>query len=175
VKDAEHMKVLARVVALYSDGLSINRIAKRLNDEEIAAQRGGIWHARAIANILAHEGCYTPWQRPKVERICDSAVSAARARELAAQGYSLRQIAERLTAERHVPQRASAWHAATVRSLLRRPTAALSKSAAEVARDLRDAGQSFRQIGRALSEQGYAPLRGGRWHPATVMSLLSPA
>mgnify|MGYP000243396952 FL=1 len=175
VKDAEHMKVLARVVALYKDGLSINRIAKRLNNEEIAAQRGGIWHARAIANILAREGCYIPWHRPKVERICDPAVSAARARELAAQGYSLRQIAERLTTERHVPQRASAWHAATVRSLLRRPTSEANKTAAEVARGLRDAGYSFRLIGRELSVQGYKPSRGGRWHPATVMNLLTPS
>jgi hypothetical protein len=162
-------------VALYGDGLRMNRIAKRLNADGIKAQRGGIWHARAVANILAREGCYIPWQRPKIERLCDPAISAARARELTAQGYSLRQIAERLTEERHVPRRASAWHAATVRSLLHRPTGESSKSAAEVARDLRDAGQSLRHIGRALSEQGYKPQRGGRWHPATVMHLLSPA
>ena len=175
VQDAEHMKVLGQIVALYNDGASINRIAKRLNAEGIAAQRGGIWHARAVANILAREGCYIPWQRPKVDRICDPAVSAARARELAAQGYSLRQVAERLTAEHHVPQRAAAWHAATIRSLLRRPTSEANKTAAEVARGLRDAGHSFRLIGRELSVQGYKPPRGGRWHPATVMNLLTPS
>lgn len=175
VKDAEHMKVLEQIAVLHSDGLSINRIAKRLNAEGIAAQRGGNWHARAIANILARLGCYVPWQRPKVERSCDPIASAARARELAAQGYSLRQIAELLAAERHVPQRAVACHPATARSLLRRPFSEGSKSAAEVARDLRDTGQSFRQIGRALSARGYTPPRGGRWHPATVVLLLSPA
>ena len=107
--------------------------------------------------------------------MCDSNVSAARARELQAQGLSLREIAERLTKERHIPGRSKHWHAATVRSLLRRPVGPdARKSAAEVARLLRDGGASLRKIGRALTEQGYTPPRGGRWHPATVMHLLDP-
>ena len=174
VKDAGHMKVLGQIVAMYGDGLSINRIARRLNDEGSTAQRGGVWHPRAVANILARAGCYTPRRRPKLEKVCDINASAARARELSAQGYSLRQIAERLTVEHHIPQRATDWHAATVRGLLRRPIGDIHKSAAEVAREMRDVGASLRQIGRALGEQGYTPLRGGRWHPATVMVLLDP-
>ena len=58
--------------------------------------------------------------------------------------------------------------------LLRRPIGEVHKSAAEVAREMGDGGASLRQIGRALGEQGYSPLRGGRWHPATVMVLLDP-
>ena len=61
-----------------------------------------------------------------------------------------------------------------VRSLLRRSTGNARKSAAEVARELRDQGASLRQIGRALQEQGYTTLHGGRWHAATVMALLRP-
>lgn len=174
VKDSAHMITLREIVALFDSGHTINALARLLNERGIPAQQGGRWHARAIALILAREGCYTPHTRPKIEKVCDIEVSAARARELSAQGYSLRQIAERLTAERHIPQRATEWHAATVRSLLRRPTGDVRKSAAEVAREMRDAGASLRQIGRALGEQGYEPLRGGRWHAATVMVLLKP-
>ncbi|HAN92749.1 MAG TPA: hypothetical protein DCQ33_11830, partial [Nitrospira sp.] len=90
------------------------------------------------------------------------------------QGLSLRQIAARLTDENHIPKRAREWHGATVRGLIRRPVSAIRKSAAELARELRDRGMSLRQIGRALAAAAYTPLRGGRWHPATVMTLLAP-
>ena len=174
VADNADMKTLNEIVALYEGGHSINAVASLLNERKVPAQMGGRWHARAVALVLAREGCYTPHPRPKIAKVCNIDVSAARARELSAQGYSLRQIAERLTAEKHIPQRATEWHAATVRSLLRRTADNVRKSAAEVAREMRDAGASLRQIGRALGEQGYTPPRGGRWHAATVMVLLDP-
>lgn len=174
VADSAHMATLREIVALYDGGYTINGVTRLLNERRIPAQQGGRWHARAVALILEREGCYTSRRRPKVEKVCDIDVSAARARELSAQGYSLRQIAERLTKERHIPQRATEWHAATIRSLLRRPVGKVRKSAAEVAREMRDSGASLRQIGRALSEDGYTPPRGGRWHAASVMVLLDP-
>ena len=159
---------------MYQAGWKLNEIARMLNRHNIAAANGGRWYATTVSGILVQAGLHKRWSRPRIDRVCDPAVSAARARELHAQGYSLRQIAERLTAERHVPQRAGAWHPATVRSLLARPSGEARQSAAEVARALRDGGASLRHIGRTLSEQGYVPPRGGRWHAATVMHLLSP-
>jgi DNA invertase Pin-like site-specific DNA recombinase len=163
------------IVSLFDQGHNLSEIARRLNQQGKRTKQGKTWHSRVVALILEREGCYTPSVRPRAEKVCDSNVSAARARELQAQGFSLRDIAERLTKERHIPERSKHWHAATVRSLLRRPVGPdARKSAAEVARLLRDGGASLRKIGRALTEQGYTPPRGGRWHPATVMHLLDP-
>lgn len=174
VEDPEQLEVLQRMVKLYREGHGLTEIARLLNSEGIPAQRGGIWHGTTIMNVLARDGIHTKWRRPKRERICDIEQSAARARELRAQGVSLRQIAARLTEELHMPQRARGWHAATVRWLLRRPVGQVRRSAAEVARALREQERSLRQIARALSAAGYTPPRGGRWHAATVMALLSP-
>ncbi len=174
VEDAEQLKVLQLMVELYRQGHGLTEIARLLNGDGIPAQRGGIWQGTAIMKILARDGIHTRWRRPKRERVCDTEISAARARELRAQGLSLRQIAARLTEEHHIPQRARQWHGATVRALLRRPVSTVRKSGAELAHELRDQGMSLRQIGRALAAGGYTPPRGGRWHPATVMALLSP-
>lgn len=174
VKVPEHLATLREMIAIFQSGQTLHQVARTLTERGLLSQRGRPWHPRTVALILAREGYYTPLKLPRIEKVCDINVSAARARELNAQGYSLRQIAERLTKERHIPQRATAWHAATVRSLLRRSTGNARKSAAEVARELRDQGASLRQIGRALQEQGYTTLHGGRWHAATVMALLRP-
>ena len=174
VEDAEQLKILRRMAELRRQGTGITKIARLLNAEGIPAQRGGPWHATSIMNILAREGSHTKWRRPKRERVCDIEASSARARELRAQGLSLRQIAAKLTEENHIPQRAREWHGATVRALLRRPVNQAPKSAAETARELRDQGMSLRQIGRELAARGYKPTKGGSWHAATVMTLLSP-
>ena len=174
VEDPEQLKVLRRMAELRRQGYGLTKIARLLNSEGIPAQRGGPWHSTSIMNILSREGSHTKWRRPKRERICDIEVSTARARELRAQGLSLRQIAARLTEEHHIPQRAREWHGATVRGLLRRPVGQVRKSAAEVARELRNQGMSLRQIGRALTAQDYRPVKGGSWHAATVMTLLAP-
>ena len=174
VKVPEHLATLREMIALFDHGHSLAEVARILTERGMLSQSGCAWHPRTVALILAREGAYTPLKLPKREKVCDINVSAARARELNAQGYSLRQIADRLTKELHIPQRATAWHPATVRSLLRRPAGTVRKSAAEVARELRDQGASLRQIGRALQEQGYTTMHGGRWHAATVMALLKP-
>lgn len=174
VKSPAEMEILRYIVSLFGQGHNLSEIARMLNKQGKPSKQGKRWYSRVVGQILEREGYYTPCVHPKIERVCDINVSAARARELNAQGLSLRDIAERLTKERHIPQRAKEWHAATVRSLLRRPVGEVRKSAAEVARELRNGGASLRQIGRALTEQGYTPPRGGRWHPATVMHLLDP-
>lgn len=43
-----------------------------------------------------------------------------------------------------------------------------------LARSLRAAGQSLRQIGHALVENGFPPKRSSHWSPTAVRSLLSP-
>lgn len=174
VKVPEHLATLREMISLFDHGHSLAEVARILTERGMLSQSGCAWHPRTVALILAREGAYTPLKLPKRQKVCDISVSAARARELNAQGYSLRQIAERLTKELHIPQRATAWHPATVRSLLRRPSDTARKSAAEVARELRDQGASLRQIGRTLQEQGYTTMHGGRWHAATVMALLKP-
>jgi DNA invertase Pin-like site-specific DNA recombinase len=42
-------------------------------------------------------------------------------------------------------------------------------------RELREAGQSFRQIAGQLDAEGMAPKRGGQWHPQTVSRVLARA
>jgi DNA invertase Pin-like site-specific DNA recombinase len=44
-----------------------------------------------------------------------------------------------------------------------------------LAKRLRQGGASLRQIASALTENGIASKRGGRWHPATVSRLLERA
>lgn len=47
------MKVLGQIVAMYGDGLSMNSIARRLNAEGSAAQRGGVWQ---LGLVLGAQG-----------------------------------------------------------------------------------------------------------------------
>lgn len=119
VKVAEHLATLREMIAILQSGQTLHQVARTLTGRGLLSQRGRPWHRRTVTLILAREGCHTPLKLPRIEKVCDINVSAARARELNAQGYSLRQIAERLTKERHIPQRAAAWHAATVMALLR--------------------------------------------------------
>ena len=45
--------LLPMVADLEADGLSLNAIARRFNDDGIRSRRGGIWTAKAISNLKA--------------------------------------------------------------------------------------------------------------------------
>jgi hypothetical protein len=114
---------------------------------------------------------------PSPPRVCDKGQAAERSRQLRGQGLSLREIGRRLRMMGLVPPRGGEWHAASVAELLTFRSEADPVGAGERARQLREAGQSLRQIVVVLAQEGHVPARGGRWHPATVSTLLacSPA
>ena len=47
------LELMPMVSELQGDGLSLNAIARRLNEDGIRSRRGGVWTAKAIANLKA--------------------------------------------------------------------------------------------------------------------------
>lgn len=47
--------IIKRIYNLYLNGLSMNKIAKQLNDENVACKRGGIWRQSTINQILKNK------------------------------------------------------------------------------------------------------------------------
>lgn len=169
-------EVIRQIASLHADGQPLLTIARMLSEQGITARRGGPWRARLLGVILEREGHYERkrFRRPpSPPRICDKARAAERARALRAEGMSLRAIGRRLIKEGLVPPRAREWHAATVAELLLYWSEVDMVSAAERARELRQEGRSLREIAGQLMSEGHRPSRGGRWHAATVSSMLS--
>ena len=174
---ATEQALIDRMAALYKSGLGFKDIARQFTAEGIRARRGGEWNGGVISAILQREGRYTvrfyKEQAPRVPITRDQSAAAARARELRAEGLSLRAIGAQLRKEGLYPPRARAWHAATVQHLLRFCGAPDLPDAARRAAELREQGLSLSEVGLRLSSEGHVPSRGGLWYPSLVKALLS--
>ncbi len=173
-------EVIRLIATWHGEGRQLKIIASMLKEKGIPSRRGGEWAPSVISLMLEREGHHERKRfrkTPSPPRVCDKGRAAERARQLRGQGLSLREIGRRLSRAGLVPPRGGEWHAASVAELLTFRTEADPLGAAERARQLRDSGQSLRQIVAALTQEGHVPVRGGRWHPATVSTLLacSPA
>lgn len=171
-------EIIKQIIALRGAGHQIREIAALLNENGVAARRGGKWYSGLVSIILEREGAHQPkrfHRAPTPIRRTDKDEAATEARTLRSQGLSLREIGRRLRKLGLVPPRGGEWHAATVLELLTYRSEADPVSAAEVARKLRDAGHSLRQIALLLMQEGHLPPRGGRWHAASVSALLHAA
>ena len=155
---------------------AIADIARQLTTDGIRARRAGEWRGRVISVVLQREGRYTVRPHkdyaPRVPIIRDKAAAAARARELRAEGLSLRAIGARLRKEGLAPPRARHWHAATVQHLLRYHGAPDFFDAARRAIELRAQGLSLSEVGLRLASEGHVPSHGGFWYPSRVSALL---
>ena len=103
----------ARARELKSQELSLRAIGGRLRKEGLVPARGGKWHAASVLDLLRYRD-------PR-----DRAGTAQRAKELRAQGLSLREVGARLSSEGHVHELGGGWYAARVSALLdvERPSA----------------------------------------------------
>lgn len=127
----EEQAGIRRICELYDADVYLKDICTMLDAEGIPA-RGARWHKPILSRVLNRAGYVDPARPRKSEPsvrerqraeataiIRDKSAVAARAVELRAQGLSLRQIGERLRAERLFPVRGDKWHAASVAELLR--------------------------------------------------------
>jgi DNA invertase Pin-like site-specific DNA recombinase len=176
---AAEQAMIDRMAALRAAGLGFTDIARQFTAEGIRARRGGEWRGRVISVILQREGRYTvrPHKKhaPRVPIVRDKGMAAARARELRAEGQSLRVIGARLRKEGLLPPRARTWHAASVQHLLRYHGEPDTPDAARRAAELRAQGLSLSEVGLRLSSEGHVPNRGGFWYPSLVAALLRSA
>jgi DNA invertase Pin-like site-specific DNA recombinase len=174
---ASEQQVIARMAEAHAAGVGINDIARQLNAEGIRARRGGDWCRRMVSVVLQREGKYTArtykLKRPRVPLVYDKPAAAARARELRAEGLSLRLVGVRLRKEGFVPLRRGKWHGASVAELLRHHEPSDRAGAAQRASQLCAEGVSLREIGVRLAMDGYVPDNGGSWYPARVAALLA--
>jgi DNA invertase Pin-like site-specific DNA recombinase len=168
--------LINRMAALHGSGFRFVDVARQLTTEGIHARRGGEWRGCVISTILQREGRYTV--RPhkeyasRVPIIRDKTAAASKARELRAEGLSLRAIGIQLRKEGLLPPRARTWHAATVQHLLRYHGEPDLPDAARRAAELRAQGLSLSEVGLRLSSEGHVPNRGGFWYPSRVSALL---
>jgi DNA invertase Pin-like site-specific DNA recombinase len=176
---AGEQAIIARIAALHAAGVKFAEVARRLNAEQIRARRGGDWCGRVVSVILQREGRYTmrshkPYP-PRMALVHDKPAAAARARELRADGLSLRAIGVGLRKVGFVPVRGGRWHAASVAELLRYHDPHDRAGTAQRASELRAEGLSLREVGARLSMEGHAREMGGTWYPAQVSALLAAA
>lgn len=175
---AAEQEVIRQIVAWRAEGHQWLTIASMLKEKGISSRRGKEWVPSVISKLMEREGHHERKRfkkTPSPPRICNKGQAAERARELRAEGLSLREIGRRLRKGGLVPPRGGEWHAASVAELLTFRSEADPVSAAEVARKLRDAGHSLRQIALLLMQEGHFPARGGHWHPASIGALLHAA
>lgn len=99
-----------RAVALRAEGLSLREVGRRLRKEGLVPRRGGEWHAATVLDLLTHR------------RLTCRRSAAERADSLRVQGCSLREIAAALNQEGYQLPRGGRWVAASVSTLLQRPT-----------------------------------------------------
>lgn len=84
---------LARIVELYGQGVSSNRIAQTLNEEGVPTQkRVGRWHGPAVVSLLQREGVLT---RSRAEALASLQVQRTPEREVARTVERERKGAER--------------------------------------------------------------------------------
>jgi DNA invertase Pin-like site-specific DNA recombinase len=175
---AAEQEVIGMIAAWHAEGQQLRIIASMLKERGIPSRRGGEWAPSVISLLLEREGHHERKRfkkTPSPTQVCDKGQAAERARQLRGQGLSLREIGRRLRKAGLVPPRGGEWHAASVAELLTYRTEADPVSAAERARELHTAGHSLRQIAVLLTQEGHIPTRGGRWHPASISTLLAVA
>jgi site-specific DNA recombinase len=175
---AAEQEVILQIAAWRAEGHQWLTIASMLKEKGIPSRRGKEWVPSVISRLMEREGHHERKRFKKTAtppRVCDKGRAAEQARTLRAQGLSLREIGRRLRKQGLVPPRGGEWHAASVAELLTYRREADPASAGERAGALRNAGHSLRQIAVLLTQEGHIPSRGGRWHPATIASLLRAA
>jgi hypothetical protein len=169
--------VIAKIAALHEEGVKFGAIARRLNASQVAGRKGGKWRTSRISVVLQREGKYKVRSYrspgPRVPLHHDREAATARARELRAEGLSLREVGLRLRKERLTPLHGGIWHPAQVAELLRGVRSGDREGAARRARELRAQGMQLREIAVRLAMDGYLPKEGGIWHPARVHELLA--
>lgn len=174
---ASEQAVIAKIEALRKEGLSFREVVQRLNEEQVPARRGGIWRVNGVRNALIRDGKHTarPTKKPgpRIPLRYDRETAMERAKELRAEGLSLREVGLRLRKERLVPLRGGIWHPAQVAELLRGARPGDRAAAARRASELRAQGMQLREIAVRLAMDGYLPKEGGIWHPARVHELLA--
>ena len=176
VPDPAQQTVIERIKLLHGEGLGPSAIARRLDSDGVPAAQGGTWRPIAVTGILEHAGVRQRKEYPtpvRVQRVCDKQRAAERARELRAEGLSLRAIGVKLRKEGLVPPRGGLWHAASVLDLLRHGIPAGKTSTAQRAAELRAQGLSLRAIALRLQQEGHKHARGSCWHAAGVSALLN--
>lgn len=171
--------VIAKMVALRSEGLSFSQVVQRLNAEQVPARRGGPWRVNGVRNALMRDGKHTarPTKRPgpRLPLRYDPDTATERAKELRAQGLSFNAIGVQLRKERLTPLRGGIWHPAQVSQLLCSATTSDRDETARRAVELRAQGLPLREIGIRLATEGFRPPEGGLWHPSQVHALLASA
>lgn len=170
---ADEQAVIARIVEMYKKGMRQKDIVAALRADETPTPRGAGWNRTMILRILKRAGAmperireYRKRGMKPVRR--DKKAAELRAKELRAEGLSLRVIGERLLKEGLYPPRGEQWYAATVADLLSVKDA---KEAAGRARELRAEGHSLREIGRLLLYEGFQPPQGLLWPLKTIAKL----
>ena len=170
-------QVITKMVETRAAGAGFKKIAKQLNADKIAARRGGLWSGRVVSVIMQREGKHTVGPRkpypPRVKLVHDKPAAAERARQLRAQGLSLRDIGLRLRKEGLVPLRGGVWHAATIVELLRYLGPGNCDGAGKRAAELRAQGMSLREVGVRLTLEGHKSAGGGAWYVSRVHALLA--
>jgi len=174
---ASEQEVVAKIAAMHAEGLKFCEIARRLNAERIPARREGLWRPHRVSVVLQRAGKYKVRSckphGPRVPLRYDREMATARARELRADGLSLREVGLQLRKERLTPMRGGIWYPAQVAELLRGALPGDREAAARRAGELRAEGMQLREIGVRLAMEGFFPKEGGIWHPAHVHGLLA--
>jgi DNA invertase Pin-like site-specific DNA recombinase len=118
--DEGRRQVVARMVAMQKEGLTLRAISRALNQEGVPAPRGGAWHPTVIRAILRREAGLPPGPAaPREVRVRTREMAAARAQSLRDREYSLRKIARILYKEGFRAPRGGHWHASAIAELLR--------------------------------------------------------
>jgi site-specific DNA recombinase len=169
--------VITQIVALRDQGLSFRDVARRLNEDQIPARRGGAWRINGVRNALLHSGKHTvrPCKPhgPRIPLRYDRETATERATELRAQGLSYHAIGVQLRKERLIPLRGGIWHPAQVSQLLQAAVTSDRDATLRRAAELRAQGIQLREIGVRLATEGFRPPAGGLWHPSQVHALLA--
>lgn len=107
----DRAKVIALIAQCHAEGLSLRRIAVKLDEALLSPPRGGAWHPATVQKFL---DCVVPDAPPDAQ---------TRARQLRQRGLSVRVIGRTLRNEGYRPERAMDWHNQAVSQLLAEPVA----------------------------------------------------
>jgi DNA invertase Pin-like site-specific DNA recombinase len=122
-------EVVQKIIKMYSEGIEMSAIARKLNEEGTPARRGK-WFVNRICLVLQRAGLHKARvYGPRTPKRHDPQAARELAQTLRAEGLSLIQIGARLTKAKLTPQRGGKWHPAQV-SLLLQGTEAKNRQAA---------------------------------------------
>lgn len=105
-RQCDRKKAMELAVQGRAEGFSLRSIAVKLDEARLVPPRGGKWHAATVLGLLE---TLPTVDRPDVQ---------TRARQLRAQGLSVRAIGRQLWNEGYRPERAMGWHNQAVATLL---------------------------------------------------------